>query len=140
MCMLFTWNPVRMHESKYYWFTLIYIFMNTKGCCIFRWSYESFWALGSFGTDKLAASGETGFFYLLSNSWNVMLNVFLTTKLTYYFSFCSFFVGWISKCYWISVFIWKGFVSLCVHNFESTKGWKPGIQLSCRFQFQYTRA
>lgn len=140
VCMLFTWNLVSMHlKLIYYWFTLIYYFMNIKGCCIFRWSCESFWALGSLGTDKLAASGEFSLFYLVwdSESWNVILNILLMRNQLIILLFCSFFVGWISKCYWVSVCIWKGFVPLCIHIFESTKRWKPGIQLPCRFQFKY---
>lgn len=51
--------------------------MNIKGYCIFRWSYESFWALRSLGTEKLAASGKISLSYFSPSHDMIPLIFFL---------------------------------------------------------------
>lgn len=70
-----------VHESLFCSKSTFYIVF-LSDCCIFRWSYKSLWAYGSFGFEELATSGDQSsnlfsnfliFFGCRSYCWNNLL-------------------------------------------------------------------
>lgn len=117
LCMLFTWNLYTFD------FTLIYLhfYEHEKVAAYSDGHVRVFELLDPLELTnwQLQVKLDCSTFSELKNAVHKILHIINQ----HVFLFCSLFVGWISKSCWISVFIWKGSVPLCVYIFESPKVW-----------------